>query len=99
MILYLVYNDTLLQNETDIITKCDSYFITKCDKSLLQHVPELFFKKYDSSVKKCDSYYKMLRLLQNKLLQILIFLKFQFAAKSVELVTNFRHSCKHSINQ
>ena len=99
MILYLVYNDTLLQNETDIITKCDSYFITKCDKSLLQHVPELFFKKYDSSVTKCDSYYKMWRLLQNKLVQILIFLKFQFAVKSVELVTNFRHSCKHSINQ
>ena len=36
MILYLVYYDTSLQNETDIITKCDSYFITKCDKSLLQ---------------------------------------------------------------
>ena len=24
-----------LQNVTDIITKCDSYFITKCGKSLL----------------------------------------------------------------
>ena len=28
---------TLLQNAADIITKCDSYFITKCDKSLLQN--------------------------------------------------------------
>ena len=31
--------DTLLQNATDIIIKCDSYFITKCDKSLLQNAP------------------------------------------------------------
>ena len=31
---YLAHYDTLLQNATDIITKCDSYFITKCGKSL-----------------------------------------------------------------
>ena len=29
--------DTLLQNATDIITKWDSYFITNCDRSLLQN--------------------------------------------------------------
>ena len=34
---YLVHYDTLLQNSIDIIAKCDSYFITKCDKSLLQN--------------------------------------------------------------
>ena len=34
---YLAHYDTLLQNATDIITKCDSYFITKRDKSLLQN--------------------------------------------------------------
>ena len=33
---YLIHYDTLLQNATDIITKCDSYFITKCERSLLQ---------------------------------------------------------------
>ena len=27
----------LLQNATDVITKCDSYFITKYDRSLLQN--------------------------------------------------------------
>ena len=27
----------LLQNATDIITKCDNYFITKCDRSVLQN--------------------------------------------------------------
>ena len=32
---YLVHYDTLLQNETDIITKYDNYFLTKSDKSLL----------------------------------------------------------------
>ena len=34
---YLVHCDTLLQNAADIIRKCDSYVITKCDKSLLQN--------------------------------------------------------------
>ena len=34
---YLIPYETLLQNTTDIITKCDSYFITKCDRSLLQN--------------------------------------------------------------
>ena len=29
--------ETLLQNTADIITKCDSYFITKCDRSLFQN--------------------------------------------------------------
>ena len=28
---YLIYYDSLLQNATEIITKCDSCFITKCD--------------------------------------------------------------------
>ena len=37
LVSYLVHYDTLLQNATDIIIKCDSYFITKCDKSLLKH--------------------------------------------------------------
>ena len=34
----MINYDTLLQNATDIITKCDSYFITKCDRSLLKNV-------------------------------------------------------------
>ena len=29
MVPYLFHYNTLLQNATDIITKCDSYFITK----------------------------------------------------------------------
>ena len=36
---YLIHYDTLLQNVTDIITKCDSYFITKCGKSFTQNAP------------------------------------------------------------
>ena len=35
---YFVYYDTLLQNPTDIIAKCDGYFITKSDKKLLQNM-------------------------------------------------------------
>ena len=33
---YLVHYDTLLQNATDITTKCNSYLIANCDKNLLQ---------------------------------------------------------------
>ena len=29
---HLVHYDILLQNATDIITKCDSYFNTECEK-------------------------------------------------------------------
>ena len=35
---YLIRYDSLLQNETNVITKCDSYFIIKYDRSLLQNV-------------------------------------------------------------
>ena len=51
--------------------KCESDFITKCDKSLLQNVSAFFLQnatvitKCDDFVTKCDSYYKMRRLLQN----------------------------------
>ena len=34
---YLIHYDSLLQNATDIIAKRDSYFITKCDRSLSQN--------------------------------------------------------------
>ena len=34
---YLIRYDSLLQNVTDVITKCDSYFITNYGRSLLQN--------------------------------------------------------------
>ena len=46
---YLISYDSLLQNAKDIIKKCDSYFITKCD----------------SYHKLWRFYYKMRQLLQN----------------------------------
>ena len=69
---YLIYYGTLLQNATDIITKCGSYFITKCDRSLLQNTPVFLlqnatvllkiaavFTKCDGFITKCDVYYKL----------------------------------------
>ena len=56
---YLVHYDTLLQNVTDIITKGGSYFITNCDKSLLQNESAFLFTKCDSLIT------KMRQLLQN----------------------------------
>ena len=63
-VLYLVHYDSLLQNVTDIITKYDSYFITKC--------VTFFIKKCDSFITKCDSYYKLRRFYykMRRLLQI-----------------------------
>ena len=75
---YLINYDSLLQNATDIITKCDSYFITKCDRSfllqnatvLLQNV--IIIRKCDDFITKCDSYYKMRSLLQIATVQWLL---------------------------
>ena len=76
-ITYLINYDSLLQNATDIITKCDSYFITKCDRSLLQNASAFLLQNAtvllqntkvitncDNFIIKCDSHYKMRRLLQ-----------------------------------
>ena len=46
---YLLRHGNLLQNATDVVTKCDSYFIAKCE----------------SFVTKCETYYKVRHLLQN----------------------------------
>ena len=35
----MVHYDTILQNTTDFIAKCNSNFITKCDEGLLQMQP------------------------------------------------------------
>ena len=47
---YIVHYDTLLQNATDVITKCDSYFIL--------NPKEVYYKMR-------QFYYKMRHLLQN----------------------------------
>ena len=44
----MIHCDSLLQNATDVITKCPHYFITKCGRTLLQNF-----------ITKCDSYYKL----------------------------------------
>ena len=41
---YMIRFDSLLQNATDVITKCDSCFITKCDRSLLQNASEFLLQ-------------------------------------------------------
>ena len=57
---YLVHYDcTLLQNATDLITKCDSYFITKCGRSLLQNAPGFLLKNATVLLQNCDNYYKI----------------------------------------
>ena len=37
-VLYSIHYESLLQNATDIITLCESYFVTKSDRSLFQNV-------------------------------------------------------------
>ena len=73
----MIHCDTLLQNATGIITKCDSHFYTKCDRTLSQNASEFLLQnatvllqnttvitKCDDFITKCESYYKMRRLLQ-----------------------------------
>ena len=54
----LIHYYTSLHNARDIITKCDNYFLTKCDKSLLQNASGFDYKMR-------QFYYKMRRSLQN----------------------------------
>ena len=56
----LVRYDTILQNAiVDIVTKFDSYLITKCDKCVLQNASFIFVTKFDSFITECENYYKM----------------------------------------
>ena len=81
-VLYLAHYDSLLQNATDVITKCDSCFITKCDRSLLQNASGFLLQNTtvllqnatvitncNDFITKCDSYYKLRRLLQIAIIQ------------------------------
>ena len=54
---YLIHCDSLLKNAIDIVTKCDSYFITKCDRSLSQNVSGFLLQI-------ATVYYKMRQILQ-----------------------------------
>ena len=78
----LIRYDSLLQNVADVITKCDSYFITKRNRSLLQNTSGFLSKnatvllqnvivitKCSNFITKCDSYYKMRRLLRTATVQ------------------------------
>ena len=74
---YLILYDSLLQNATNITTKCDSKFITKCERRLLQNASGLLLQNAtillknaivitncDNFFTKSDNYYKMRGLLQ-----------------------------------
>ena len=56
-------NHILLQNGTEIIAKCDSYFITKYSQSLLQNAGALL--RNATVVTKCDIFYKTWQLSKN----------------------------------
>ena len=61
---YLAYYGSLSQNATDIITKCDGLFITKCNRNLLQNATVLLenaqlITKWDNFIIKCDAYYEL----------------------------------------
>ena len=45
-----IHYDTLLKNATDIITKCNSYFITQCNKGLLQNATKVYYKKWQITI-------------------------------------------------
>ena len=76
---YLIHYDSLLQNATDIITKCDRYyykmrqlFYYKMRQKLITKCVRCFITKCNSFITKCDSYYKFRQLYykMRRLLQI-----------------------------
>ena len=61
---YLIHCDTLLQNVTNIITKCDSHSFTKCDKIFIQNASGFLLQNATvitncfDFITKFDVYYK-----------------------------------------
>ena len=65
----LIYNDSPLQNATDIVSKCDSILLQNELVFTLQNVTVLLqnatvITNCGNFITKCDSYYKMWRLVQ-----------------------------------
>ena len=60
-----IHYDSLLQNATNIIPICDSYFIRKCDRILLQNASGFLLQhatvllQNTRFIIKCDVYYKL----------------------------------------
>ena len=67
---YLIRYDSLLQNATDVIRKCNSYFITKWTRSLLQNMTGFLLQNMIALLQNATillqnvSYYKKQRLFQ-----------------------------------
>ena len=61
----MIHHGSLLQNATDIITKCNDYFITKWDRSLLPNASSFLLQnatvllKNVKVITKCNVYYKL----------------------------------------
>ena len=61
----LICYDSLLQNATDVIAKCDNYFITKRDRILLQNASGFLLQNATvllqnaTVIAKCDIYFKL----------------------------------------
>ena len=55
---YVHYDDTLLQNATDIITEYSNYFIKKWDKGFLQNASSILLQNA-TVFTKCYLYYKL----------------------------------------
>ena len=61
----MIHYDSLLQNETDVITKYDSYFVSKCDKALLQIASGFLLQNATvllqnaTVITECDVYHKL----------------------------------------
>ena len=76
---YLAHYETLLQNTTNIIAKCDCYFITKYDKSLLLDASGFLLQNG-----RVQNYYKDEYLLQN------VAVLFQNATFIIEVNVSFK---------
>ena len=55
---YLILYDILLQNASDIITKCDNYLLQNKQKFITKRV-RFFITKCEGFIIKCNNYYKL----------------------------------------
>ena len=68
----LIHDDSLFQNATGSITKRDSYFITKRDRSLLQNTLSFLLQNAavlticNNFITKCHVYYKLRQCIVHK---------------------------------
>ena len=96
---YLIRYYSLLQNATDTITECDSYFITKCDRNLSQNAPGFLLLSTELvfDLKFCKDLCYIFMLLHLKLFKSCYFVSASLLENPPEFSTNPFHASSEDL--